>query len=161
MTCPACRVAIVAAAAFAAGSIAPLHAQAQALSANYTLTAPSLLEEPDVQPRLSRAGWGPLRLAPAQTFAGTGLSLEAGERWFARATVGRSLDAEVYSMGGGYRFGDGESVSVHLTRVAGLERLGLAVRYDWRRSYLRLSYEPPLPSQGLPDRLRLSAGVRF
>lgn len=97
----------------------------------------------------------------AQWSTGTGLSFEAGERWFARVTVARALGSEAYGLGGGYRFGEGEAVSVALTQVVGQERLGLAVRYDWRRSYLRLSYEPPAPSQGLPDRLRVSAGVRF
>jgi hypothetical protein len=75
--------------------------------------------------------------------------------------VGRSLDTDVLSLGGGYRFNEGEALSMHVTRQLGQERLGLAVRYDWRRSYLRLSYESPVRSLGRPDLLRFSAGVRF
>jgi hypothetical protein len=65
------------------------------------------------------------------------------------------------SVGGGYRFTGGEALSMHFTRQLGQERLGLAVRYDWSRTYLRLSYEAaPRPANG-PDRLRFSAGLSF
>jgi hypothetical protein len=50
---------------------------------------------------------------------------------------------------------------MHVTRQFGQERLGLAVRYDWDRAYLRLSYESPVRAIGAPDRLRFSAGMRF
>ena len=92
---------------------------------------------------------------------GSGLSLEAGEKWFARAGVGRSLETDVLSLGAAYRFPGGHAFSMHVTRQHGQHGLGLAVRYDWHRSYLRLGYESPLRSQGLPDRLRFSAGLRF
>jgi hypothetical protein len=105
--------------------------------------------------------WGPVRIAGAGALNGSGLSLEAGHKWFARAGLGRSLDTEAVSLGGGYRFRGGDAVSMHVTRQFGQERLGLAVRYDWDRSYLRLSYESPVRSQGVPDRLRFSAGMRF
>jgi hypothetical protein len=139
------------------GAQAPSHR----VTPNYALTAPSLLAEPELPGRLPLASVGPMRLAAARSSTGSGLSLEAGENWFARAGVGRSLDDQVVSFGGGYRFLDGESLSVHVTRQLGQERLGLAVRYDWRRSYLRLSYESPVRALNEPDRLRFSAGVRF
>ena len=65
------------------------------------------------------------------------------------------------SLGGGFRFMDGDALSMSVTRQLGQERLGLAVRYDWRQAYLRLSYDQPLRSQGAAERLRFSAGVRF
>jgi hypothetical protein len=133
---------------------------AQVLAPNYTLTAPSLLPEPDASGATVGA-WGPVRIAGAGALNGSGLSLEAGHKWFARAGLGRSLDTEAVSLGGGYRFRGGDAVSMHVTRQFGQERLGLAVRYDWDRSYLRLSYESPVRSQGVPDRLRFSAGMRF
>ncbi|MCC2677033.1 MAG: hypothetical protein K0R58_3980 [Ramlibacter sp.] len=136
-------------------------AQAQAPSANYDLTVPSLLSAPEFTPEQPLFEVGPVRLAGARSSDGSGLSLEAGRSWFARVGVGRSLDSEVLSVGGGYRFRAGDALSMHVTRQLGQERLGLAVRYDWQRSYLRLSYETPDRSFGLPDRLRFSAGVRF
>lgn len=142
-------------------ALACLQAPAQALSANYELTEPSLLAEPDLPSRASLLAWGPVRVAASGSMTGSGLSLEAGRRWFARAGVGRSLEAEYLNVGGGYRFADDETLSVHVTRQLGQERLGLAVRYDWQRSYLRLAYESPVRSLGVPDRLRFSAGVRF
>jgi hypothetical protein len=139
--------------AFAAGP--------QLLSADYALTSPSWVAEPELVPRLPLGAWGPVRVAVAGSGTGSGLSLEAGEKWFARAGVGRSLDADVLSVGGGYRFGGGDALSMQLTRQLAQDRLGLAVRYDWRWSYLRLSYDQPLRPQGAPDRLRFSAGLRF
>jgi hypothetical protein len=153
-----CRYAPVIAAALAMVA-APV--QAQRVAANYALTAPTLLGEPELPARLPLAAWGPVRLGAARSATGSGLSLEAGEQWFARAAMGRSLDDQVLSVGGGYRFLNGESVSMHVTRQLGQERLGLAVRYDWNRSYLRLSYETPVRALNAPDRLRFSAGVRF
>jgi hypothetical protein len=136
-------------------------AGAQGLGANYKLTSPALVGEPELVPHAPVLSWGPVRLAGAGSATGHGLSLEAGERWFARAGIGRSLEHDVMSVGGGYRFRDGDALSMHVTRQLGQERLGLAVRYDWRRSYLRLSYEHPLRTPGAVESLRFSAGVRF
>lgn len=142
-------------------AVACLQARAQALSPIYELTVPALLSEPDPPTRASMMLWGPVRLAAASSMGGTGLSLEAGQNWFARAGVGRSLDTDYVDVGGGYRFAGGRSISMHVTRQFGQEGLGLAVRYDWHRSYLRLGYEMPVRALGTPDRLRFSAGVRF
>jgi hypothetical protein len=136
-------------------------AGAQALSPNYTLTSPPVLVDPELSPRTPLVAWGPVRLSAANSMNGSGLSLEAGHKWFARAGLGRSLDLDVASVGGGYRFAGGDAVSMHVTRQFGQERLGLAVRYDWDRAYLRLSYEAPVRATGVPDRLRFSAGMRF
>lgn len=138
-----------------------LQARAQLLSPSYDLTVPALLAEPDLPMQASLPLWGPVRLAAAQSMTGSGLSLEAGHKWFARAGVGSSLETGFVNIGGGYRFPGGEALSMHITRQLGQEGLGLAVRYDWHRSYLRLSYETPVRSLGVPDRLRFSAGVRF
>jgi hypothetical protein len=136
-------------------------AHGQTLSPDYTLTSPSWLAEPELTPRVPLAVVGPVRVAAAGSLTGSGLSLEAGEKWFARAGIGRSLDNDALSVGAGYRFAQGDALSMHVTRQFGQERLGLAVRYDWHRSYLRLSYEQPLRTPGAVDRLRFSAGVRF
>lgn len=130
--------------------------------ADYALTAPAPQLDPELSPRHSLLALGPLQLAAATSMTGNGLSLQAGEQWFARAGIGRSLEADVLSVGGGYKFHGGQALSMHVTRQLGQERLGLAVRYDWSRSYLRLAYESPLrPLSGSPDTLRFSAGVRF
>lgn len=142
-------------------------AGAQMVTPDYTLTAPTwllplpALNEPELHPRLPLGGWGPVRLAAAGSASGSGLSLEAGEKWFARGALGRSIDAGVMSVGGGYRFRGGDALSMQVTRQLGQDRLGLAVRYDWERSFLRLSYEQPVrTAPGAPD-LRFSAGMRF
>lgn len=136
-------------------------AAAQAMPSQYQLTAPTPLLDPEVSPRVPLLNAGPVQLAGATSTTGSGLSLQAGQRWFARVGVGRSLDADVVSMGGGYRFANGQALSMHVTRQLGQERLGLAVRYDWTHSYLRLAYEAPLRPMGGADTLRFSAGVRF
>ena len=122
-----------------AGLLSPLPGAAQTFSANYSL---------------------PLRLAaPA-----SGLSLEAGERWFARVGVGATMvDREQLSVGGGYRFGGGDSLSVQVVRSLGQDRLGLAVRYDWASNYyLRVSYDRRFSDSLTPSPdLRFSAGIRF
>lgn len=138
-----------------------LPAGAQGMAADYTLTRPAWVPEPELTPRQPLAAVGPVRLSAAGSHTGSGLSLEAGEKWFARAGIGRSLVTDVASVGGGYRFPGGDALSMHVTRQFGQEGLGLAVRYDWRASYLRFSYEQPLRSQHDSDRLRFSAGVRF
>lgn len=103
-------------------------------------------------------------------FSGAGLSLDAGRSWFAQVAVGRSLQHGNYPFGmaasdevrvsGGYRWGDGQALSLQVTGGSHSQRLGLAVRYDWPRYFVRLSYDSglnPLPQ----DNLRFSAGVRF
>jgi hypothetical protein len=102
-----------------------------------------------------------VRFAAGGSSSGSGLSLEAGEKWFARAGLGRSLENETLSLGGGYRFPSGNALSMQVTRQLGQERLGLAVRYDYRQAYLRLAYEQPVNPTGATDRVRFSAGFRF
>jgi len=139
---------------------------AQLVAPDYALTAPSWLlpaastGDPEASPRIPLASWGPVRVATSGSSTGSGLSLEAGEKWFARAGLGRSLENGMMSVGGGFRFAGGEALSMQVTRQLGQERLGLAVRYDWQRSYLRFAYEQPLRTPGTTD-LRFSAGVRF
>jgi hypothetical protein len=133
--------------------------QAQIVAPSYSLTAPLL--DPELSPRVPLLSAGPVQLAAATSTTGSGLSLQAGHRWFARVGVGRSLEADVVSVGGGYTFRDGDALSMHVTRQLGQERLGLAVRYDWARTYMRLAYEAPANSLNGSDRLRFSAGVRF
>jgi hypothetical protein len=159
-------VRVLAAGVLACGLAAP--AGAQVIAPDYALTAPtwllpgSHLGDAELPPGLSLATWGPVRLAAAGSPSGTGLSLEAGQQWFARAGLGRSLDAGLLSLGGGYRFAAGDAVTMQFTRQIGQERLGLAVRYDWRSTWLRLSYEQQQRAvPGTPDLLRFSAGVRF
>lgn len=134
-------------------------ASAQGVSAHYGLTTP--LQDPELTPRMPLLGAGPLWLSAASSTTGSGLSLQAGQRWFARVGVGRSLEADVMSVGGGYRFNGGDSLSMHVTRQLGQERLGLALRYDRAQAYLRLSYEATLRPMSGADTLRFSAGVRF
>jgi hypothetical protein len=101
--------------------------------------------------------------------ATTGLSFAAGRNWFAQISVGQGLQhvselrgamaSDPLRIGGGYRWSDGQSLSLHVTGRRA-ERLGLSVSYDWPRYFVRLSYDPglnPVPQ----DRLRFSAGVRF
>lgn len=132
---------------------------AQIVAPSYSLTAPLL--DPEVTPRVALLSAGPVQLAAAASTTGSGLSLQAGHRWFARVGVGRSIETDVVSVGGGYTFRDGDALSMHVTRQLGQERLGLAVRYDWARTYMRLAYETPTNALNGVDRLRFSAGVRF
>jgi hypothetical protein len=67
---------------------------------------------------------------------------------------------EALRIGGGYRWSDGQSLSLHVTSGRGRERLGLSVSYDWPRYFVRLSYDPGL-NPVMQDKLRFSAGVRF
>jgi hypothetical protein len=155
---------LLAAGALLGALAAPL--QAQLVAPDYALTAPTWMQpatpwsDPELAVRQPVGAWGPVRLAALGTSTGNGLSLEAGEKWFARAGLGRSVESGTLSVGGGYRFGGGDALSMQVTRQLGQERLGLAVRYDWQRSYLRLAYEPQVRAPGSPD-LRFSAGVRF
>lgn len=135
---------------------------AQAVAPNYALTRPAwTAPDPELSPRTALFALGPMQLSTATSTHGAGLSLQAGDQWFARFGAGRSLDADVLSLGGGYRFGDGQAVSMHVTRQLGQDRLGLAVRYDWQHSYLRLSYDTRLRPSGGAEMLRFSAGVKF
>ena len=92
-----------------------------------------------------------LRFAPAvQTdaqFSGAGLSMTAGQNWFAQVAVGRSLQqapqwsgnsSDALSVAGGYRWSNGQSLSLQFTGSRGGERLGLSVSYDWPRYFVRL-----------------------
>lgn len=149
----------------AAAVVWPHFAQAQAFSADYGLPGRGAL-----------AGFGEVRIQPLLQvegrYAGAGLSVEAGRNWFAQVGVGRSLQqqpvlstggpTEVVNLAGGYRWNDGQSLSLQLNRgrAGAGDRLGLAVSYDWPRYFVRLSYDSGLSS--LPqDNIRFSAGMRF
>lgn len=165
LSCPSCIARGLCAGLLLAVLAAPV--PAQLMAPEYQLTAPAWLQpapawtDPELSPRLELLSLGPLRLATASSSSGNGLSLEAGEKWFALARVGRSLESDMMSVGGGYRFAGGDALSMQVTRQLGQERLGLALRYDLRTSYLRLGYEQQLHAPGAADRLRFSAGVRF
>lgn len=168
--------------AAAAALACPASAQAQGFSADYGLSRPGvqLSEPPTPAGRLGLFNLGPVRINPAiqsgPGYSGAGLSLQAGRHWFAQVGVGHELQqtpllpvspasSQVLSIAGGYRFGSGQAMSLQLSRGAA-DRLGLSVRYDWPRYFVRLSYDtmlsPPLSPSLLPqDRLRFSAGVRF
>ncbi|HEY8357702.1 MAG TPA: hypothetical protein VIL30_09595 [Ramlibacter sp.] len=128
---------------------------------DYALTAPVLPLEGETAARIPVLTLGPMQLGAVASANGSGLSLQAGEQWFGRLGVGRSFASDAISLGGGYRFADGQAVSMHVTRQLGQERLGLAVRYDFNRAWLRLGYEAPTRNLGGTDLLRFSAGVRF
>ncbi|TWO71629.1 hypothetical protein FN976_08415 [Caenimonas sedimenti] len=147
----------------AAALLAAPAAGAQEFAPNYMLTKPTWASagDPDLAPRLGLMSVGGLHLSTASSDTGAGLSLQAGAQWFARVNVGRSLASDTVSVGGGYRFGDGQALSMHVTRQLGQERLGLAVRYDWTHTYLRLSYDTRTGPAGSPDMLRFQAGMRF
>ena len=149
----------------AAGAL-PCLAQAQSFSANYDLTRPAMAAsastDSDLVPRGRPLSLGAFRVSPAFNTAstGAGLSLEAGQQWFGRLTVGRSVELDSVALGGGYRWRDGQSVSMQLSRGRGHERLGLAVRYDWPRYFVRVGYDPR-QGEGTSEMLRFSAGMRF
>ncbi len=103
-------------------------------------------------------------------FSGAGLSLATGANWFGQVSVGRSLQydpafsslraGDALRVGGGYRWSNGQSLSLQVTAGRAQERLGLSVSYDWPRYFVRLTYDTglnPVPR----DKLRFSAGVRF
>jgi hypothetical protein len=138
--------------------VAPVAVRAQDTAVNYKLT-PSWRSAPhdlDGAPRVALFQLGGVTLG-----SGGGLSLQAGQQWFARASVGSTLLGDTASVGGGYRFRDGDSLSMHVTRQLGHDGLGLAVRYDRAAAYLRLSYEARLGQAGQADMLRFQAGMRF
>jgi hypothetical protein len=134
----------------AAGALAwPVAASAQAFSANYQLRVVPALQ------------------ADAQ-FSGAGLSVTAGKNWFAQVAVGRSLQqasplpgssADALSIAGGYRWSNGQALSLQVTGSRG-DRLGLSVSYDWPRYFVRLSYDSRFDLRPV-ETLRFSAGMKF
>ena len=145
----------------AVGLVLMASAAAQRLAPDYALTTPAIPLDAELAGRSPLAGIGPVQFGAASSATGSGLSLQAGQQWFARVGVGYGLDTEALTLGGGYRFADGQALSMNLTRQLGQERLGLAVRYDFNRAWLRLGYEAPTRGLAGPDLLRFSAGVRF
>lgn len=141
----------------------PCFAQTRVFAPSYELTRPaaSAAGDGDLQPSGPAFAIGALRLAPAASGnSGAGLSLEASQQqWFGRVAVGRTVELDMLSLGGGYRWRDGQSLSMQLTHSR-QEGLGLSMRYDWPRYYLRLSYDPR-PANAASDTLRFSAGIRF
>lgn len=139
----------------------PAFGHAQGFTADYDIA------------RFSPAESTLVRLAPAHSLggisSGAGLSVQAGRNWFgqvqlAQQPAGALLPLAMHdsvNVAGGYRWGNGQSLSLQLSRARGPgERLGLAMNYDWPRYFVRLSYDPgwrPVPQ----DSLRFSAGVRF
>jgi hypothetical protein len=123
---------------------------------------------------LSKHGSPQLQFRVAPAFAiggealGAGLQLQSNRHWFGQVGLSQAPlnmitpgSNDMLNIGGGYRFSDGQSLSLQLSRARGpLPRLGLAVSYDWPRYFVRFSYD-----QGLTltpaDNLRFSAGVRF
>lgn len=149
-------------AATAVVAAAPALGHAQGFTADYDIA------------RFSSAESTPLvRLAPAHSLggvsSGAGLSLQAGRNWFGQVQLAQEPPGTLLSMAthdsvnvaGGYRWGNGRSLSLQLSRGRGPgERLGLALNYDWPRYFMRLSYDPGW-SLAPQDGLRFSAGVRF
>ena len=148
-------------AAAAVVAAAPASGHAQGFTADYDIARFSPAESAP-----------PVRLAPAHPLgasSGAGLSLQAGRNWFgqlqlAQEPVGTLLSMATHDsvyVAGGYRWGNGRSLSLQLSRGRGSgERLGLALNYDWPRYFVRLSYDPRW-SLVPQDSLRFSAGVRF
>ena len=158
----------------AAALLGPADAAAQGFAADYGLRAGVL----EVAPASGYGGGalnlGGMRVAPVvqadAQFSGAGLSLAAGANWFAQVSVGRSVQydsglvqavpAEALRIAGGYRWANGQALSLQVTGGRGPERVGLSVGYDWPRYFVRLSYDTglnPLPQ----DKVRFSAGMRF
>jgi hypothetical protein len=150
----------------------PLAAGAQGFAADYGLAGP--LEAPVGRPlAVGAVNWGSVNLSPALQsdgrFSGVGLSLQAGRNWFGLVGLGRSAEqdhapgyaaGEQLSISGGYRWSDGQSLSLRLTAGRGTDRLGLALSYDWPRYFVRLSYDSRL-NLVPQDSVRFSAGMRF
>jgi hypothetical protein len=149
----------------------PNAATAQTFSADYALARSGIETSPGPH-HLGLISFGRVRVGPTLhsdgDFAGGGLSVAAGQNWFGEVAIGRSLESSHVSVtgpgavriGGGYRWSDGQSLSLQLTGPRNGNRLGLSVNYDWPRYFVRLSYDTglnPLPQ----DNLRFSAGMRF
>ena len=159
----------------AAGAVAwPIAAGAQAFSADYGLasTSAAVADSPPT-PRTGLFGLGAVRLAPAlqadAQFSGAGLSVTAGKNWFAQVAVGRSLQqaahlapttTDAFRVGGGYRWSNGQSLSLQVTGGRGVDRLGLVMSYDWPRYFVRLSYDSRLDLAPV-ETVRFSAGMKF
>jgi outer membrane protein assembly factor BamA len=124
---------------------APLLASAQGFAANYALT-PTFSGDP-----------------------GVGLTLQANRNWFGQLGISQgpvsaltpSASNDIVNVGGGYRWGNGQALSLQLSKGRGAgQHLGLSVNYDWPRYFVRFGYD-----QGLniapQDSLRFSAGIRF
>ena len=154
----------------------PSGAFAQAFAADYGLAPPAGWT---ARPGSGLPGAPGLLVAPllvAQAvqsdpqFVGAGLSVAAGRNWFAQVAAGRSLatasatsgtsSRAALSLAGGYRWLDGQALSLQVTGARGGNRLGLSVSYDWPRYFVRLSWDSglnPVP----PEHVRFSAGMRF
>jgi hypothetical protein len=104
-------------------------------------------------------------------YSGAGLSLRAGENWFAGIGMARHVSGagmtgregwESVNVSGGFRWPNGQSLSLEVSRGRGPgERLGLAVNYGWPRYYMRFSYDTGVGAPAPQDHLKFSAGVRF
>lgn len=153
----------------------PHGGHAQAFSADYGLSRPEARTAGlDAPTQKALFDLGPVRVRPAlqagARFSGAGLSFEAGRNWFGQVGLGRSLEPSVslsspvssaaLSIAGGYRWSDGQALSLQLTGGRGTERLGLSVSYDWPRYFVRLTYDARL-NLVPQDSLRFSAGMRF
>jgi hypothetical protein len=92
--------------------------------------------------------------------SGTGLSLRAGRNWFGQVGLASN---DVMNLAGGYRWANGQSLSLQLSRGRGAgQRLGLAVNYDWPHYFVRFSYDQGAFWNLVPqENVRLSAGIRF
>ncbi|HUR90298.1 MAG TPA: hypothetical protein VMZ74_14510 [Ramlibacter sp.] len=99
-----------------------------------------------------------------------GLSLQRGRNWFGQVGLAQGPVSplnhagtnDILNIGGGYRWSDGQSLSLQVSRGRGPgQRLGLAFNYDWPHYFVRFSYDPQGLSLSPQDSLRLSAGVRF
>ena len=110
------------------------------------------------------------RLSPAMPLGGEGmpgLSLQAGRNWFGQVGVSQGAASllqpagshEVVNLAGGWRFSNGQSLSLQLSRGRG-QGLGLAVNYDWPRYFVRFSYDQGL-NLSLVVCLCLFVGLRF
>lgn len=143
---PSCQALL--AAAFA-GAVALAHAQG--FEADYRLR---------VGPALALGSMAP----------GAGLSLQGSRNWFGQvglsqgpmSQLSHAGSNDIMALEGGYRWGNGQALSLQLSRGRGAgSRLGLAVNYDWPHYFVRFSYDPPGFMLSPADSLRLSAGVRF
>ncbi|HEY8048930.1 MAG TPA: hypothetical protein VIE63_07125 [Ramlibacter sp.] len=154
-----CSRALIAAAFAAAGSLA--QAQAQSFEADYRLEhSQSAGPHFSIAPALPLAGDAP----------GAGLSLQNGRNWFSQVGVAQgpvsplvhSGPNDIFNLAGGYRWANGQSLSLQLSRGRGPgQRLGLALNYDWPHYFLRFSYDPQGLTLSPQESLRFSAGVRF
>jgi hypothetical protein len=146
----------------AAALAAPWFAHAQGFTADYDIAR---FASPESQPLLK---FGPAHSLGGD-FPGVGLSMQAGRNWFGQAGLAQgpvsaltpSLSNDIVNVAGGYRWGNGQALSLQLSRGRGAgQRLGLALNYDWPHYFVRFSYDQGL-NLAPQDSLRFSAGVRF